>query len=380
MNFDFTDEQRGLQDTLARFIERQYGFEQRRVIAASARGSSDANWRQLADLGVLALPFAAEDGGIGGSAADAMIVMEAFGRALMLEPYLPCVLLAGSVLAASGNAAQKNAGLAPMIAGERYIALAHAEARARFALARVESTARRTETGYVLNGHKCLVLGGPLAQTLIVSARIGGAVDDPEGIALYLVDATAPGVHRRDYRLHDGGAAADVRLDSVMVGDDARLDATPDSHAVLEAAYDRAGAALVAEAVGIMQALCDTTLDYLKTRRQFGVPIGKFQALQHRMVEMLMATEQARSMAILAAMHADGSDASTRGRAIAGARAYVADAARLVGQEAVQLHGGMGMVDEHIVSHWFKRLTMIGQTFGDGDHHLARFSDGLRAA
>jgi alkylation response protein AidB-like acyl-CoA dehydrogenase len=254
------------------------------------------------------------------------------------------------------------------------LAFAHSEAGARYELDQVATTATAAGAGWQLDGAKAVVLGAPSADKLIVSAR------DAKGISLFLVDAKAPGVTLRAYPTQDGARAADIRLDKVAVGADALIGTAGGALPVIERAVDYANAALCAEAVGIMSALNEVTLEYLKTRKQFGVPIGKFQALQHRMADMVIATEQARSMATLAAVRVDSTDAAERSRSVAAAKAYVTQSARVVGQQAVQLHGGMGVVDELNVAHYFKRLTMIGLAFGDADYHLGRFSDTLLAA
>ena len=374
MNFNYTEEQLALQDTLRRFIAKDYPFEHRRALAKSADGFDRAAWKTFADFGILALPFPEDFGGLNGTAVDTMLVMEMLGRGLALEPYVSTVVLCGGLIRDAGSAAQKEALLPAIAGGELMLALAHHEPGGRYELDRVATTATPTGSGWRLDGAKAVVLGAPSADKLIVSARNGS------GISLFLVDAKAAGVTLRAYPTQDGARAADIKLAKVAVGADALIGAAGNALPVIERALDYANAALCAEAVGIMSALNEVTLEYLKTRKQFGVPIGNFQALQHRMADMVIATEQARSMATLAAVRADSSDAAERSRAVAAAKAYVSQSARLVGQQAVQLHGGMGVVDELNVSHYFKRLTMIGLTFGDVDFHLGRFSDTLLAA
>jgi alkylation response protein AidB-like acyl-CoA dehydrogenase len=374
MNFNYTEEQLALQDTLRRFIAKDYAFEHRRALAKSADGFDHAAWKTFADFGILALPFPEDFGGLNGTAVDSMLVMEMLGRGLALEPYLSTVVLGGGLIRDAGSTAQKEELLPAIAGGELMLALAHHEAGGRYALDRIATTATASAGGWKLDGAKAVVLGAPAAGKLIVSAR--GA----KGISLFLVDAKAPGLTLRAYPTQDGARAADIRLSGVQVGADALIGPAGGGLAVIERAVDYANAALCAEAVGIMSALNEITLEYLKTRKQFGVPIGKFQALQHRMADMVIATEQARSMATLAAVRADSTDAAERSRAVAAAKAYVMQSARLVGQQAVQLHGGMGVVDELNVGHYFKRLTMIAMTFGDIDFHLGRFSDTLLAA
>ncbi|MDP3511687.1 MAG: acyl-CoA dehydrogenase family protein [Sulfuritalea sp.] len=374
MDFNYTEEQLALQDTLRRFIAKDYPFEHRRALAKSADGFDRAAWKTFADFGILALPFPEDFGGLNGNAVDSMLVMEMLGRGLALEPYVSTVVLCGGLIRDAGSAAQKEA-LLPMTAGgDLMLALAHHEPGARYALDQVATTATAQGEGWQLDGAKAVVLGAPAADKLIVSAM------DGKGMSLFLVDARAPGVSLRSYPTQDGARAADVKLAGVQVGAEALIGPAGAALPVIERAIDYASAALCAEAVGIMSALNEVTLEYLKTRKQFGVPIGKFQALQHRMADMVIATEQARSMATLAAVRVDSPDSAERSRAVAAARAYIGTQARLVGQQAVQLHGGMGVVDELNVGHYFKRLTMIGLTFGDADYHLGRFSDTLLAA
>lgn len=380
MDFNYNEEQLALQDTLRRFIAKDYGFEQRRALARSAEGFSRDHWRQFADLGILALPFPEDFGGLNGNAVDAMLVMEMLGRGLVLEPYLATVILAGGLIRDNGSQAQKDALLPAIAGGELLMALAHYEAGGRYELSHVATSAKPDGSGYLLNGAKAVVLGGGAADKLIVSARTSGAQNDPDGISLFLVEHKAPGLTVRSYATQDGARAAEIKLANVRVAGDALIGTPGAALPMVERAYGYAIAALCAEAVGAMAALNEVTLEYLKTRKQFGQPIGRFQALQHRMVDMVVATEQARSMATLAAVKADSADALERRRAVSAAKAYVGQSARSVGQAAVQLHGGMGVVDELNVSHYFKRLTMINATFGDADHHLGLFSDSLLAA
>ncbi|MEW5890958.1 MAG: acyl-CoA dehydrogenase family protein [Pseudomonadota bacterium] len=380
MDFNFTEEQSALQDTLRRFIAKDYGFERRRELACSELGFSRDTWRQFADLGLLALPFPEEYGGMGGNAVDTMIVMEAFGRGLVLEPYLATVVLCGSLVRDSGSEMQKKTILPAIAGGELLMALAHYEPGTRYELNHVQTTARPDAAGWVIDGAKSVVLGGPWADRLIVSARTSGDARDDAGISLFLVDRNAAGVALRAYPTQDGQRAAEITFTRVKAGADALLGAQGQGLAALARALDYGIAALCAEAVGAMAALNEATLEYLKTRKQFGQPIGKFQALQHRMADMLIAAEQARSMMYLASVKADSLDAAERSRNLSAAKAYVGQSARFVGQQAVQLHGGMGVTDELNVSHYFKRLTMINATFGDADHHLGRFSDSLLAA
>ncbi|MDT3735897.1 MAG: acyl-CoA dehydrogenase family protein [Denitratisoma sp.] len=374
MDFNYTDEQNALRDTLSRYIAKDYPFEARRALAKSAEGFSRDHWKQFADLGLLALPFPEDFGGLNGNAVDTLLVMEAFGRGLVLEPYLSTVVIAGGLIRDAGSAAQKEDILPAVAGGERMLALAHYERGARYEVSRVDTAAKADGAGWKLSGAKGVVLGGGAADSLLVTANTG------KGISLFLVDARASGVTVRNTMTQDGSRAAEIRLDNVAVDAEALVGPEGGALPLVERALDYGIAALCAEAVGIMAALDEATLEYLKTRKQFGQPIGRFQALQHRMVDMVIATEQSRSMAMMAAVKADSSDDAERRRAISAAKAYIGQQARFVGQQAVQLHGGMGVVDELNVSHYFKRLTMIELTFGNTDHHLGLFSDTLLAA
>jgi len=375
MDFNYSNEQLALQDTLQRFIARDYGFERRRELARSPLGFSAAAWAQYADLGVLSLPFPEEFGGLGGNAVDIMLVMELVGRGLLLEPFLSTIVMCGGLIRDAASETLKRTMLPRIGAGEIKLALACYEAAGRYELSWVACTAVCSTGGWRLSGRKTVVLDAPSADYFLVSARTGGAAADAQGISLFLVGREAAGVTPFAYPTQSGGRAADLRLDDVAVDASALIGLPGEGLAIVERAVDRGIAALCAEAVGIIAALNEATLNYLKNRKQFGVPIGNFQALQHRMADMFIGAEQARSMAVIAAVSADSDDAAERRRAVSGAKAYIGQAARFVGQQAVQMHGAMGVVDDFIVSHYFKRLTMISSSLGDSDFHLARFSD-----
>jgi alkylation response protein AidB-like acyl-CoA dehydrogenase len=378
VDFNYTEEQLALQHTLQRFIAREYDFETRRKLATSELGYSEEAWKQYSELGLLSLPFSEEHGGLGGNAIDLMVIMELIGRGLLLEPYFSTVVLCGCLIRDAASNAMKQAVLPAIAQGKLRVAFASYEAAGRYDLAHVATKAVSDGAGgWRLTGRKSVVLDAPSADRFIVSARITGSTAERDGICLFLVNSAAPGITLTGYPTQCGRRAADIRLEDVAVSADAMIGAGGRSLELIERAVDRGIAALCAEAVGIMEALNEATLNHLKTRKQFGVPIGKFQALQHRMADMFIATEQTRSMAIIAAVHADSDNASERGRAISGAKTYIGQAARLVSQQAVQLHGGMGLVDELIVSHYFKRLTMFNVTLGDADYHMARFSGAL---
>jgi pimeloyl-CoA dehydrogenase small subunit len=382
MDFALNDEQRLLRESIERLFAEHYDFEARTRYAREPGGYSEELWRRYAELGLLALPFAESDGGIGAGPVETMIVMEAFGRVLALEPYLATVVIGGGFLRLGANAAMR-AALVPRIAsGELKLAFAHAERQSRYDLSDIATTARKDGTSFVLDGAKSLVLNGDAADKLVVSARLFGGRRDRDGIALFLVDAAADGVARRGYPTVDGLRAAEVTLSGVQVASDAVIGEPADAFTLIERVVDGAIAALAAEAVGAMAAMHELTVDYLKTRKQFGVPIGNFQVLQHRAADMLIALEEARSLALLATMMVDEPNAIERRKAIAAAKVQIGRSGRIVGQGAIQLHGGIGMTMEYMVGHYFKRVTMIDTLFGDADHHLAALArmGGLVAA
>jgi pimeloyl-CoA dehydrogenase small subunit len=371
MDFDLTDEQRLLKDSVDRLIADQYQFEQRKKYLAEPDGWSRDAWTQYTELGLLGLPFAEQHGGFGGGPVETMIVMEAFGRGLVLEPYFATVILGGGLLRRAGTEAQQQALIPEISQGKLKLAFAHVERQSRYDLADVATTARKEGAGWVLDGAKSIVLHGDCANRVLVTARMSGERRSRTGIGLFLVDPGAAGVTRRGYPTQDGLRAAEITLSGVRV---AAGDVLGDAGAALpaiEQVVDEAIAALCAEAVGTMQVMHETTLEYLKTRQQFGRPIGQFQVLQHRAVDMLVALEQARSMAMFAAVMAAEENATERRRAMAAAKVQIGRAGKHIGQEAIQLHGGIGMTQEYKVGHYFKRMTMIDMLFGDADAHLA---------
>ncbi|MFS2019984.1 acyl-CoA dehydrogenase family protein [Massilia sp. CT11-108] len=373
MDFNFKEEQLQLADALKRWIARDYTFEARRAIVGSPAGVSDAAWATLAELGLTALPLPEAQGGFDGDAVDMFVVMQELGRGLVVEPYFATMF--GAEFLRRGRAHE--ALLERVAAGDLKLACALGERQSRHDLRDIATRAAPDGAGWRLNGEKKVVLHGAQAGVLIVSARTAGAQRDEDGITLFAVPADAAGVVMRDVRMLDGQRAADVLLSDVTVGADAVIGTVGAGWTILEAAADHGAGLLCAEALGAMDALFGATLDYLKTRQQFGVPIGKFQALQHRMADMYVHLEQARSMALLAAVRladdARTGNAAERRRAVAAAKYRVGQAARFVGQQAIQLHGGMGVTDELPASHYFKRLSTIELTLGDCDHHLARF-------
>jgi pimeloyl-CoA dehydrogenase small subunit len=369
MDFDLSDEQRLLKESVDRLILDQYQFQQRKQYMAEPAGYSAAMWSRFAEQGLLGLPFPEALGGFGGGSVETMIVAEAFGRGLVVEPYFATVILAGGLLRRAADGPLL-ASLVPRItAGTLKLAFGHIERHSRYDLANVTTSARKDGADYVLNGAKSVVLHGDAADKILLTARISGAQRDRDGIGLFLLDANAPGLSRRGYPTQDGLRAAELTLTGV------RAPALSDNALpLIEHAVDEAIAALCSEAVGTMQAMHELTLEYLKTRKQFGRPIGSFQVLQHRSVDMLVALEGARSMAMFAAMMAQEENPVERRRAISAAKVQIGRSGKHIGQEAVQLHGGIGMTMEYSVGHYFKRMTMIDQLYGDADQHLTQLA------
>jgi alkylation response protein AidB-like acyl-CoA dehydrogenase len=370
MNFQHTDDRRMLAESLNRFVAEQYAFETRDRIASSPEGYSPDLWRQFAELGVIGALFSEDDGGFAGGGFDIALVFEALGRGLVVEPFLSTVL-AGSAIAHAGHAAQK-AVLDEIIGGTRIAAFAHAEPEAHHALTHVQTRARRVDGQWVLDGVKAVVQHGERADVFVVSARTAGEVDDEAGISLFLVPAGTTGLSLRGYPVIDGGRAAEVTLAGVTLGPDALLGAEGAGGATIEHSVGKGVLALCAEAVGSMDVAKEATLEYLRTRKQFGVPIGSFQALQHRMADLLVEIEQARSAVINAAAALDA-DRVTRERALSAAKVTIGRIGTLVAEECIQLHGGIGMTWELPLPHYAKRLVMIDHQLGDEDHHLARY-------
>ncbi len=374
MDFSFTDEQALLQDSVQRFIQNSYAFDSRQKLIKTEDGFSRENWASFAELGWLALPFSEESGGFGGTAVETMILMEEFGKGLVVEPYLTTVLMSGSIIEAGGSSAQKEGVLAEIMAGTKLAALAYVEPQARFNLADVTTTAAAEGDGYVINGFKGVVMGGPSADVLIVPARTAGEQRDEAGITLFLVDANSNGISKRDYPTIDGGRASEITLENVTVDASAVIGEVGGGFALLGVGINNGILGVGAEAVGAMEVLYKTTVEYCKTREQFGQPIGKFQVLQHRMVDMFMEHEQAKSLLYMAAIRMSENDADEARKAISALKVQIGKGGRFVGQQAIQLHGGMGMTDELNVGHYFKRLTAIETLFGNVDYHLKKYS------
>lgn len=369
MDFDLNSEQQQLADAIARWAEKDYSFEKRKQIISTDAGVSTAAWQALAELGVLALPVPSAHDGFDGTAIDQMVVMQALGRALVVEPVFATALGVQFLKLAGGHGEI----LTQVAGGGIVLACALGERQSRHELMHIETTARKVDGHYVIDGSKSAVLHGAQAGYLIVSARSAGEHSDTQGISLFMVPADSAGIRIRDARSNDGMRMAAIDFKQVKLPAASLLGVEGEGWALLEAATDHGVALLCAEALGVMEALTDATLEYLKTRQQFGVPIGKFQVLQHRMAEMFMQLEQARSMAMLAAVSMSSEDTSERRRVTSAAKARVGEAMKYIGQQAVQLHGGMGVTNELPAAHYFKRLSTIELTLGDTDHHLARF-------
>jgi alkylation response protein AidB-like acyl-CoA dehydrogenase len=374
MNFEFSDEQRQLHESVERYLSEQYGFDRFQSIKRSSAGWDSSVWRGLADLGVLAITVPVAQGGLGFGPLETLAMMGDCGRSLLLEPLLSSAVIATAVLSAFAGETSAGELLTGMATGDKISVLAHFESDARFESQWVTTRARRFGENYRLDGHKGVVMHAAAADTLLVSARTSGEAGDAQGVSLFLVPRVSPGVVIDDYPTVDGQRAADVYLQGVEVPVSSRLGPEGKALSAVEGALDIGLAALCADAVGVMQALVDATVDYVRVRQQFGQPIGRFQALQHRIADMLIHLESARSMSYLAALRCTVQDAGERRRALSAAKAVIGQAGRFIGQQAVQLHGGMGMTDELKVSHLFKRLTAAQLMFGDSDTHLQRYA------
>jgi alkylation response protein AidB-like acyl-CoA dehydrogenase len=374
MNFELSEEQKLIQDSVARFVQDNYELETRRKLAEKDPGFSREHWASMAELGWLALPFPEADGGFGGNQIDVMVVMEQFGKGLVLEPYLASIVMGGGALKRGASDALKAQVLPGVIDGSRQLALAYAEPQARFDLHDVVTTAKRDGDGFVINGHKSVVLHAATADQVVVSARTSGGQIDTAGISLFLVDADADGVRRDDFPTVDGLRASEIDFKNVKVAGDRVLGEVDGGYAVLRAVASDAVLALCAEAVGIMEMLCKNTVTYTQERVQFDHPLSDFQVLQHRMVDMFMEYEQCRSLLYRATMEAAQGDPETAQRTVHALKHLVGKSGIFIGENAVQLHGGMGMTEELAIGHYFKRLLVIDSQFGNADYHLERFA------
>ncbi|MCB1745023.1 MAG: acyl-CoA dehydrogenase family protein [Gammaproteobacteria bacterium] len=380
MNFELTEEQQLLKDSVQRFLRENYAFDKRRALAASEDGYSQANWQQMAELGWLGVGVPEQYGGLGegtpgDGAVETMVLMQGIGEGLVLEPFFATVVLGANLIRYAGSAAQCAELLPALVEGRLKLAFAYAEDQSGFDLFDVETSARADGDGWRLNGHKSVVLGAPAADRIIVSARSAGDSRDRDGIGLFLVDPKAQGVRVRGYRNNDDQIAAEVMLDDVRVEPPAVLGDPRGAFAAIEKTSDHAIAALCAEAVGCMRMVVESTNEYLKTREQFGRPIGSFQIMQHRMSNMWIALEECESLMLVATARLGNSDGIERVKTYAGAKWLIGSRAHFIGQSAVQMHGGMGMTDDMAIGHYFKRLTMLDPMFGDHRYHLRLYSE-----
>ena len=371
MDFNFTDEQNMVRDGISRLIREQYEWDTRREVISSETGWRPELWAQLAELGMLAAPFSEEDGGFGGGATETMLIMEEFGKGLAIEPFIPSVVCAGGFLKHAGNAAQKEEYLGGIITGEMVFAFAYAEPRGRYDLADLQTTAKKDGGDYILNGHKAVVIAAPWATHFVVTARTSGDQRDQGGVSIFIVAKDTDGVSLRDYGTVDGRRASEVYFENVKISGEALIGQADNALPMIEKVVDEATAAVCAEATGVMKVTNEMTLDYSRQRKQFGVAIGSFQVLQHRMADMLMEYEQSVSMSYLATIKLDEDDA-TRKQTVSAAKVRIGQSARFIGQSAIQTHGGMGMTDELAVGSYFKRLSIIEGEFGSVDHHMRR--------
>jgi len=375
MDFDLSEEQRLLKESVDGLLTDAYDFDARKKYMKEKGGWSKAIWGKLAEQGLLGLPFAESDGGFGAGAVETMIVMEALGKALVLEPYLATVVIGGGFLRHGGSAVQKNTHIEGIIDGSKTLAFAQLEKNSRYDLGDISTSAKKKGQGWVIDGEKFVVINGENADTLIVTARTRGGQRDRTGVGVFLVPANARGVAKKGYPTQDGLHAADITLTGVEVSSEAAIGDPENALSLVERVVDEARTAMCAEAVGAMDESLKTTVEYLKTRKQFGVAIGSFQSLQHRAADMFVAVEQARSMSMFATMATDFDDPKERSKAVAAAKVQIGKSGKFVGQQSIQLHGGIGMTQEAKIGHYFKRLSMIENTYGDTDFHLRRVTE-----
>ena len=373
MDFTFNEEQTLIQDQVDQFVLKEYDWETRQSLSNSDLGFGQENWQKFAELGWLGISVSEDSGGFGGSAIESMLIMEAFGKGLVVEPFLETMIMSGGLIDAHGSDQQKASILEPAISGEMQLALAYAEPQSRFNLSDVVTEAKPEGDNFVLNGYKSVVMNGPSANKILVSARTSGSQLEENGLTLFIVDADSDGLNKTNYKTVDGRRASDISLENVTVSKDDVVGGIDSGFEILDSAIDKAILAISAEAVGAMEVLYKATVEYTKTREQFGTAIGKFQVLQHRMVDMFMEYEQCKSLLYMATMKQEEGAADAK-KAISGLKYQVGKAGKFIGQQAVQLHGGMGVTDELNVGHYFKRLTTIGTIFGNTDYHLKKYT------
>ena len=373
MDFTFNEEQTLIQDQVDQFVQKEYDWETRQSLSNSDLGFGESNWQKFAELGWLGISVSEDSGGFGGSAIESMLIMEAFGKGLVVEPFLETMIMAGSLIDDHGSDEQKSSILEPAISGEMHLALAYAEPQSRFNLSDVVTEAKSEGENYILNGYKSVVMNGPSANKIIISARTSSSQLDENGITLFIVDSDSKGLSKTNYKTVDGRRASDLTIEDVSVSKDNIIGNLDSGFKILDSAIDKAILAISAEAVGAMEVLYKTTVEYTKTREQFGTQIGKFQVLQHRMVDMFMEYEQCKSLLYMATMKYEEGAPDAK-KAISGLKYQVGKAGKFIGQQAVQLHGGMGVTDELNVGHYFKRLTTVGTIFGNTDYHLKKYT------
>lgn len=376
MNFNLSEEQVMLQASAARFIDRQYSFQVRQRDVAKPEGFDRATWLQIAELGWLSVPISEAGGGFGGNAADTMVLMEQFGRGLFAAPYLATVLLFGGLVDLGASVNLKENLLKSLVAGHVQGAFAYQERQSRHNMADIKTSATRSGDHFIISGEKTLVLNGAVADQLVLSVRTSGNQSDTSGISLFVIDAYAPGLHKTKYRLMDGQLVANIMFDQVSVAATSLLGEEGRGHALMSEVVNAAILALSGEALGIMDKLTDTTREYAKVRKQFGVPIATFQVLQHRMVDMFMACEQTRSLLYRAVCSLGSEDAERNLHAL---KVMIGRNGRLIGNESIQIHGGMGITDELDIGHYVKRLMILNTLFGDADYHQKKFGQQMLA-
>ena len=372
MHFELTEEQTLLENMVTAFVRDDYNWETREKIVKTEEGWRPENWSKFAELGLLSVPFSEDHGGLGGTAVDSMVVMEQFGKGLVVEPFMPSILLSGNLISKLANESQASQIIPKIIDGESRYVFAYAEPQSRFDLSDVKTSATKDGDEYTLNGFKSVVFGASMATHIIIAARTSGEQRSEDGITLFVADIKSNGITLQTYPTIDEYRASEVVIENLKISSDMILGEVDKAYEVVEEVIDLATIAACSEAVGVLQVLKDSTIDYCKQRKQFGQPISKNQAIQHKLVDMMIEYEQAKSI-LYAAVTADLSNADERKKAVSGAKARIGQSIKFVGESAIQLHGGMGMVDEYMISHYFKRATMLGVLFGNVDFHMKRF-------
>ena len=372
MNFELTEEQTLLENMVTSFVRDDYNWETRESIVKTEEGWKPENWAKFAELGLLSVPFSEDHGGLGGSAVDSMVVMEQFGKGLVVEPFMPSILLSGNLISKLASEDQANEIIPKIIEGESRYVFAYAEPQSRFDLSDVKTSAVKDGNDYTLNGFKSVVFGASMATHVIIAARTSGDQRSKDGITLFMVDIKSDGINLQTYPTIDEYRASEVVIENLKISKDAILGEVDKAYDVIEEVIDLATIAACSEAVGVLQILKDSTVDYCKQRKQFGQSISKNQAIQHKLVDMMIEYEQAKSI-LYAAVTGNLANPDDRRKVVSAAKARVGQSIKFIGETAIQLHGGMGMVDEYMISHYFKRATMLGVLFGNVDFHMKRF-------